>query len=165
MKQEDKTAIAIGIGGAAVIGAGVIWWMTRSKAAPEHRPTEPAAPPQAPPPVTHAPTGWYASAADRDQRIAAATEAAKSGDPAKIQAALAKLSPEDRAKLQSMLPHLPAGGQPQSIPFYGTSAERDKRIAAATAAAQTGDPAKIQAALAKLSPEDRATLKNMFPSL
>ncbi len=101
--SDLQLALGLGIGGAVLIG-GLLWWASRGpKAEVVHQTPEPSPPP---PPPPSAPTGWYASAADRDQRIATATAAAKSGDPAKLSAALAKLSPEDRAKLEQSLPHL-----------------------------------------------------------
>ena len=160
----SKGTIALWIGGLA-LGGGLLYLVLRPKPESLAPSPEPAAPASSPPVPAPGQTGFYPSAAERDKRIADATAAAQSGDPAKLAAALARLSPEDRAKLQSMLPHFPAAEKPQSVPFYGTTTERDKRLAEATAAAQSGDSAKLAAALAKLSPEDRAKLQSMFPHL
>jgi hypothetical protein len=98
------------VGGLFVIGgvvAGVVAGMRKNAAEAAPAPSAPTPPKSAPKPAPK-PTGFtpYADAADRDRRMNDATEAVQSGDQAAINAALARLSPDDRAKLQSMLPSI-----------------------------------------------------------
>lgn len=92
------------VGGIVIVGGilgGVIAGMRKNE--------EQAAPPAPPPPAPKPPpakTSFYADAADRDRRLHDATEAVQSGNQDAIKAAFARLSSEDRAKLQSMLPSI-----------------------------------------------------------
>lgn len=103
MKKQAKYLI----GGLVVLGglvAGIVAGMRKN--AEESAPTPAPAPkpaPAAPPPK---PPSFYPSEAERQKRLDTATAAVQSGDQAAIQAAMGRLSPEDRAKLQAMLPKI-----------------------------------------------------------
>lgn len=94
------------VGGIVVLGgivAGVVAGMRKNE---EEAAPAPAPPTPKPPPAPPKPASFYPSAAERDKRIAEATSAVQSGNQAAIQAAMGRLSPEDRAKLQAMLPKI-----------------------------------------------------------
>lgn len=95
------------VGGIVIVGGivgGMIAGMRKNEAE-----AAPASPPPKPPPAPapSKPASFYPSEAERQKRLDAATSAVQSGDQATIQKAMAGLSPEDRAKLQSMLPKFP----------------------------------------------------------